>query len=60
MSSGTDVVAGGVGGESEVLETPLKIPRDRDSLRASREPNTSPSWVSPRSLKSSDWRCTYD
>jgi hypothetical protein len=60
VSSGREVVAGGVVGESEVLDTPLKIPRDRDSLRASRDPsNESPSCVNPRILKSSDWRWTY-
>jgi len=59
VSSGSEVVAGGVVGESEVLDTPLKIPRDRDSLRASLEPKASPSCVNPRILKSSDWRCTY-
>ena len=35
-------VGGTGGGESfEVLETPLKIPRERDSLRASRDPKLS-------------------
>ena len=44
---GTVVEVGGAvggtgGGESlEVLETPLKIPRERDSLRASRDPKLS-------------------
>ena len=56
VSSGREVVAGGVVGASEVLDTPLKIPRDRDSLRASRDPRESPSCVNPRILKSSDWR----
>jgi hypothetical protein len=44
MVEGGEVVRGGGagGGESlEGLETPLKIPRERDSLRASRDPKLS-------------------
>jgi hypothetical protein len=52
---GRDVDGGGeVLGESEVLLTPLKIPNERDSLRASRDPSlSSPSCANPRILKSS-------
>lgn len=36
-----------VGDSGDLLETPLNIPRDRDSFLASRDPNLS----SPRALK---------
>jgi hypothetical protein len=45
--------AGDVAGDSDVFETPLKIPRDRDSLRASRDPSLSSIAVKPRVRKSS-------
>ena len=60
VSSGTVVDGGGgdVVGDSEDLETPLKIPNDRDSFRASREPSfSSPNAVNARNRKSSACRC---
>ena len=57
------VVDGGGGdvvGDSDDLDTPLKIPNDRDSFLASLEPSlSSPKAAKVRSLKSSGPRCTY-
>jgi hypothetical protein len=57
------VVDGGGGdvvGDSVDLDTPLKIPNDRDSFLASLEPSlSSPKAAKARSLKSSSPRCTY-
>jgi len=54
--AGVSVVGEGDG----LLETPLKIPSERDSLRASREVDLSspPSIVSARNRKSPACRCT--
>ena len=57
---GSEVDGGGdVVGDSAVLLTPLKMPNERDSFRASRDPSlSSPSCAKPRNLKSSA-RWTY-
>lgn len=60
MLLGRDVDGGGdVVGDSEALLTPLKIPNERDSFRASRDPSlSSPNCAKPRNLKSSArWTC---